>query len=371
MAGNPMPLRFHWSIPGSGASSPLRGSQDRAATNPVADLAAQLELCQLADEGGIDQLLLPIGFHRADPIALATYFGGATRRVKFMVAVRPGILSPTYLVQQVNTVSVLTGGRITINVVAGYSSQELRYYGDFLSHDERFQRSDEFWTVCHALWRGGPVDFDGKLLKVEGAKINTPFMADGRTRPELYFGGSSELAADMAIKHGDCQLSLADVPERMAPRIRRVLDSGTEVGVLVSLITRPTHDEAVEVAYGLPGAAGEKAREVQRAFRRQAAESVGLSSNFALGDALGDGDSAWLTPYLWTGAIPYLGPLAIALVGSPDEVADALLEYRRIGVTQFLFHGRPDLETLPFFCSEILPRVRAREREHAAETARA
>ncbi len=362
MAGNPKPLRFHWSIPGSGAGNPLRGAHDRAAINPVADLEAQSELCKIADDGGIDQLLLPIGFHRADPIALATYFGGTTSRVKFMVAVRPGILSPTYLVQQVNTVSVLTGGRITINVVAGYSSQELRYYGDFLSHDERFQRSDEFWTICHALWRGGPVDFDGKILKVEGARINTPFLSSERTRPELYFGGSSELAADMAVKHGDCQLRLADAPERMAAQIRPVLDSGTEVGVLLTLISRPTHQQAVEAAHALVESAGEQARKVQQAFRRQAAESVGLSSNFALGD----GDASWLTPYLWTGAIPYMGPLSIALVGSPDEVADALLDYRAVGVTQFLFQGRPDLEALPFFIQEILPRVRDREAAAAA-----
>jgi alkanesulfonate monooxygenase len=351
-------MRFHWSIPGTGAGNATRGAQDRNDINPVTDLEAQLELCRIADEGGIDQLLLPIGFHRADPITLATYFAGLTKRVKFMVAVRPGIVSPTYLVQQVNTVSAVTGGRITVNVVAGYSSQELRSYGDFRTHDERFGHSDEFWTICHGLWRGRePVDFTGRYLRVEGARINTPFTAPDRTRPELYFGGSSDLASDLAIKHGDALLRLGDRPDEIARLVRRVLAAGREVGLLFSIISRPTRAEAVDVAYSLIEAAGEQARGVQDRFRKESADSVGFAKTYSLGY---DG-SQWPLPFLWTGAIPFLGPLSLALVGTPDEITDALFAYHRVGVTQFLFHGRPDIESLPHFCQEILPRVRKRE----------
>lgn len=354
-----IPMRFHWSIPGTGADNATRGAQDRRTINPVADLDAQLRLCRLADDGGIDQLLLPIGFHRADPITLGTYFALATRRVRFMVAIRPGIISPTYLVQQINTVAAVTGGRISINVVAGYSSQELRAYGVFHSHDDRFRHSDEFWTICHRLWGGTePVTFDGEFLRVEGAQINTRFVGPGRHRPELYFGGSSELAADLAIRHGDALLRLGDTTDRVAPGIERVLASGRQVGLLFSIIARPTRQEAVDLGHALREAAGAQARDTQDRFRAESIESVGFRSTYALGY-----DSPeWPTPYLWTGAIPFMGPLSLALVGTPDEITDALFEYRRIGVTQFLFHGRPDLESLPYFCQEILPRVRERER---------
>ncbi|WP_165961005.1 LLM class flavin-dependent oxidoreductase [Actinocrispum wychmicini] len=354
-------MRFHWSIPGSGVRDPLRGAKDRTLVNPVEDIDAQLDLCRLADEGGIDSLLLPTGFQRADPIALATYFGGATKRVRFMAAIRPGTISPTLLVTQVNTVAAVTGGRVSVNVVAGHNSTEMRYYGDFLSHDERFQRSDEFWTICHALWRAdGPVDFTGSLLQVEGARVNTPFLGEhGRTRPELYFGGSSELAADMAVKHGDCLLRLGDTPAKIAPGIQRVLAAGKEAGLLFSVIVRPTRAEAIEWGHAMIERAGEEGRAVQDRFREQSKESVGFASTYSLGYDKSD----WPEPFLWTGLIPYMGPLGLALTGTPDDIVAGLMAYRRIGVTQFLFHGRPDLETLPYFCQEVLPRVRAREHE--------
>ncbi|HKT05145.1 MAG TPA: LLM class flavin-dependent oxidoreductase [Rugosimonospora sp.] len=361
MSTPPVKMRFHWSIPGSGAKQATRGAADRLDVNPVDDLDLQVKLCEIADDGGIDSLLLPIGFHRADPVTLAAYFGLATKRVRYMVAIRPGIVSPTYLVQQVNTVSVLIGGRISINVVAGYSSRELRAYGDFHSHDDRFGHSDEFWSICRQLWHGPlPVDFTGRYLTVEGARINTPFTG-GREAPELYFGGSSELASDLAIKHGDALLRLGDTPDRLAPQLSRVLASGKEVGLLFSVIARPTHKQAVEAAYALIHAAGDSGRAVQDRFRVESAESVGFSTTYLLGYNQSD----WPKPYLWSGGIPYMGPLSLALVGTPDDIAAALMEYRRIGVTQFLFHGRPDIESLPYFCQEILPRVRELERDVA------
>ncbi|WP_158882271.1 LLM class flavin-dependent oxidoreductase [Amycolatopsis anabasis] len=357
------PMRFHWSVPGTGAADATRGAQDRRDIDPMADLDAQLELCRLADRGGIDQLLLPIGFHRADPITLATHFATATRRVRFMVAVRPGIISPTYLVQQVNTVSTLTGGRVAINVVAGYSSQELRSYGDFRSHDDRFGYSDEFWTVCRALWNGeDPVDFHGRYLRVEGARVKVPFAAGARRGPELFFGGSSELAAGLAVKHGDALLRIGGTPEEIAPRIQPVLAAGREAGLLFSIIARPSRDEAIEAGRALIESAGARARRVQDRFRKESAESIGFTTTYTLGAGAAD----WPKPYLWLGAIPFLGPNALALVGTPDGITDALFEYRRIGVTQFLFHGRPDIESLPYFCAEILPRVREREQAMAS-----
>lgn len=360
---SPPPMRFHWSVPGTGVHNATRGAQNREDINPVTDLDGQRELCRLADAGGIDSLLLPIGLHRADPVTLATSFAQDTSRVTFMAAIRPGIITPTHLVTQLNTVSVLTGGRISVNVVAGYSSKEMRAYGDFRSHDDRFGYSDEFWSICHRLWdHEGPVDFAGEHLRVEGAAVNTPYLADDRDRPELYFGGGSDLAADLAIKHGDTLLRIGDTPERIEARVRRVLAAGKRVGLLMSLVCRPTHTDAVDAAYALVGAAGAVGRGAQDRFRRDAAESVGMATSYALGDEADD----WPTPYVWTGAIPYLGPNAIALVGSPDEITDALFAYRRVGVTQFLFHGRPDIEALPYFCAEVLPRVRAREAGAAA-----
>jgi alkanesulfonate monooxygenase len=116
----------------------------------------------------MDSLLTAFGFHRPDPIVLATALATLTERITFMVAVRSGVCSPTSLVQQVNTVSALTGGRICVNIVAGHTPAEQRAYGDFLSHDERYERTDEFLTICHSLWSGkgqGTNDVQRQVLR--------------------------------------------------------------------------------------------------------------------------------------------------------------------------------------------------------------
>jgi alkanesulfonate monooxygenase len=329
----------------------------------MAGLSAQQAFCLRAEELGIDSVLLPTGFQRSDPTILAGVFGAATKQLTLMVAARTGIISPTYFVQQVNTVAAVSGGRISVNVVLGHSSSELRYYGDFLGHDDRYRRAHEFWTICDALWRHEfPVDFDGEFLKVEGARINNEFVSPVRTRPEVYFSGSSKLASDMAIEHGDCLLSVAAPPDELATRIKPVLERGIGAGIICTQVSRPTRAEAVEAAHRLAEAAGEQGKETQRAWRRESAESEGFARAYALSDR----EERWPAPYLWYGLVPYMGPPSVALVGGVEEIVEAIFEYAEIGVTQFIFQGRPDLETMTFFGEEILPEIRRHERDVGA-----
>ncbi len=346
-------LRFHWSL--SSVGEAMRRSQAQTTMSGAPDLGTHLEFCREAERYGIESLLMAFGFARPDPFAWSAALGAHTERIKFLVAIRSGITSPTYFVQQVNTLSVLTGGRVFVNIVAGRAPGEHRYYGDFLPHDQRYERTDEFWRICHALWRGaGPVDFAGIYYQVEGARINTPFLSE-RGRPEIFLGGNSEQAVALAMRHADCLLTFPDTPARLAQRIRPVLDSGTEAGLMLSMIAAPTREDALSRAQALVQSAGEQARQVHHDVRGRT-DSVGFSSVYAMAD-----EKAWLTPCLWAGAVPYLGPPAIALVGSASEIVDAILEYRDVGVTQFLFAGFPDFEQLRFFGSEILPRLRERE----------
>jgi alkanesulfonate monooxygenase len=348
-------LRFMWSL--SSVGDKLRRSRSTTEMSGLPNLAEHVEFCRRAETSGIDSLLMAFSFTRPDPIAYAAALGAHTDTIRFLVAVRSGIFSPTYFVQQINTLSAVTRGRVCINIVAGRAPDELRYYGDFLPHDQRYERTDEFWTICHALWRGdGPVDFAGRHYRVDGARINTPFVSDELSRPEIFIGGSSDQAHALAMRHADCLLTLPDTPDRMERRIRPVLASGTSVGLLVTLICEQTHAKAVEAAHALVDAAGETARATHGVLRGRS-DSVGYASTYDLAAR----DSNWPTPYLWTGAVPYLGPPSIALVGSPDEIVDALTEYQAIGVTRFLFMGHPDFEQMTFFGEEVLPRVRARE----------
>ena len=343
-------VRFHWSL--SSVGETMRRTQAQDAMSGAPDFDAHVAFCREAEKYGIESLLMAFGFTRPDPFCWSAALGKQTEHINFLIAIRSGISSPTYFVQQVNTLSVITGGRVFINIVAGRAPAEHRYYGDFLSHDERYDRTDEFWQICHALWRNEkPVDFVGNHYRVEGARVNTPF-ASRLGRPAIYLGGSSRQASDLAIRHADCLLTFPDAPARLAQRIRPVLASGTQVGLMVSMIAGPTRDDALAQARALVESAGERARGVHDEVRGRL-DSVGFASVYDMADG-----NAWPAPYLWTGAVPYLGAPAIALVGSAGEIAAAIGEYREIGVTQFLFTGHPDLEQMRFFGTEILPRLR-------------
>jgi alkanesulfonate monooxygenase len=362
-----MRLRFHWSL--SQVGDKFRRSRATTEMTGLLSLDEQADFCRRAEEFGIDSVLMAFGFTRPDPVTLSAALGMLTGKIKFMVACRTGIFSPTFFVQQINTISAINGGRVCINMVMGHSPDELHYYGDYLSHDERYARADEFLTVCRALWgRGGPVNHDGKYYRVEGARVNTPFVSDERDAPEIYLGGNSQLAEELALKHADCLWRFPDAPEKLRPRVEPLVARGTEVGLLVSIISRRTRDEALRASAAMLETVGAKSKELHREFARKS-DSEGFRANFSLAES---GESEWLTPYLWTGAIPYLGAPAIALVGSHEEIASAIMEYREAGITQFLFMGWPDMDEMTFFGREILPIVRRKEdeaeaRRHSAE----
>src|SRR5262245_60515978 len=213
------PLRFHWSL--SQAGDPFRRAQSTRTQTGLLSLEAQLALCRRAEACGIESMLMAIGFSRPDPLLLAIALGLETTRISFMVACRPGLVSPTAFVQQVNTVSALLQGRICINVVCGHTPHELRYYGDCLPHDARYARTDEFLSICRAYWRrDAEVNFHGTYYTIERGRLHTPFVSPERTAPELYVGGNSAQAAALAVRHAACLWRLSEPPEALRPHIR-------------------------------------------------------------------------------------------------------------------------------------------------------
>jgi len=348
------PLRFHWSL--SSAGDKLRRSRVRTALSAVPNIDALVRFCEHADACGFESLLTAFSFARPDPLTLAAAIGMVTKRIKFMVAVRSGVHAPAMFVQQVNTVAALTNGRICINVVGGHTPDEQKYYGDFLSHDERYARTDEFLTICRALWRREQeVTFEGAYYRTEGARINVPFVSPERTAPEIFLGGNSPQAEAMAIAHADCLWRMPEPVEKVSEAAARVRAHGKEVGLLTSIIARPTHEEAVEAAYALIREVDGEARETHQKIE-QRLDSVAFRQMYTAASA-----SEWPAPYLWSGAVPYFGAPSIAIVGSTREVAETLLAYKAAGISQFLFLGWPDIEEMTIFHDEVLPRVRALE----------
>lgn len=357
------PLRFHWRLPYAGESAGMAmADQATAAAIGLPDPKAQIEFCRRAEECGIDSLLVDFGFAKPDPMLLAAILGQGARKIKFILAYRSGLFSPAMFVQQLNTLSALIDGRLLLNIVAGYSPEEQRGYGDFLSHDERYERTEEFLAACRAFWnRRAEVNFAGKYYRFEKGKLKTPFVSHDRSSPEIIIGGGSAQAQNLALREGTCWMQLADAPEKIRPGVAAVLASGVEAGLRLCVIARPTHQGAMEAARALIGGEHHARKSDGQTAFIQKTDSVSFKAAYQRGD------NEWLTPTLWTGAVRVQGPTAISLVGSPAEIADAIMEYKDIGISQFILSGWPKLAEMTFFGQEVLPRIRQREAERAAQ----
>jgi len=325
-------------------------------TSPAAvpDMEGWVKFARRAEESGIESVLLSFSRYEPDTILIACAVGQATTKLKFIVAYRMGLMQPTTFVQQINTLSGLIGGRVALNVVAGSSMAEQRGYGDFLDHDERYARAEEFLEICGSFWRSdNEVDFTGKYCRVEGGKLHTPFLAPDRKAPEIYVSGHSEQAQQLALTRGSSWLRLIDTPEKLAPMVGGFREQGIEVSLRLGIICRPTHEEALSAGRAmLPG---EEIGKEERAILSKS-DSQTLKQALAAADDVG-----WLNRNLWAGLVPYYGSSAMTLLGSYEDLAERFLEYKRIGITQFIISGWPKLDEMVIFGREVLPLVRKAE----------
>lgn len=356
-----MNLRFHWMFP-KGGEVAMKTAQETSRVlttknmSPAAlpDMEGWVQFARSAEEAGIESVLLSFSRYEPDTLLIACAMGQATAKLKFIVAYRMGLMQPATFVQQINTLSALVGGRVALNIVAGSSTLEQRGYGDFLEHDDRYARADEFLNVCHSFWRNnGAVEFEGKYCRIEGGKLSTPFLAPDRNSPEIYVAGHSEQAEQLALTRGSCWLRLIDTPEKLRPVVAKTRERGIEVCLRLCVVCRPTREEALAAAQALLP---------DEDIGRQERGILNRSDSQTLKQALAAADDVgWLNRSLWAGLVPYYGSSSITLVGTPQELADAFLEYKSIGVTQFIIAGWPKLDEMVIFGRDVLPLVRTAE----------
>src|SRR3954469_8641189 len=187
-----MSIRLHWFLPTSGAGRTIverfhanRAAGPAAQRDPDLDYLAQV--ARAAERQGFEGVLTPTGTWCEDAWLVTAALIRETSRLKFLVAFRPGFVSPTLAAQMAATYQRISGGRLVLNVVTGGESTEQRRFGDHLPHAEWYARTDEFLAIVRGAWRGEPYDFDGAYYQVEGALVTQP----PDPLPELYFGGSS------------------------------------------------------------------------------------------------------------------------------------------------------------------------------------
>jgi alkanesulfonate monooxygenase len=360
-------LTFHWFLPtngGDGRHVVGGGHGLHAGPSGRPPSVSYLgQIARAAEDVGFEAALTPTGAWCDDAWLSTAMLSQVSERLRFLVAFRPGLTSPFLAAQMAGTFQNLTGGRLLLNVVTGGESHEQRMYGDFEDKDARYARCDEFLTVVRALWRGETVDFAGKHLRVEGARLGQ--VPD--PVPAIYFGGSSPAAGEVAARHADVYLTWGEPPDAVREKVEWIrtlaADEGREVrfGLRMHTITRDTSAEAwAEADRLLAGMPADAIRRVQDGLRRS--ESEGQRRMLALNG--GSKDDLEIHPNVWAGVGLVRGGAGTAFVGSHEEVADRIEEYADLGIDEFVLSGYPHLEGAYWFGEGVLPILAERGRWH-------
>jgi alkanesulfonate monooxygenase len=350
-------LKIHWFLPTGGDSRDVLPDADGHHRPPDHDYLAQVATA--CDTLGYDGMLTPCGTGCEDAWLATASLIPITRRVKFLVAFRPALLSPTLAAQMASTYQRLSEGRLLINVVTGAEPAELARFGVWEDKQTRYQRTGEFLEVMRGAWRGEPFDFDGDYYHVAGATTRQP----PTPLPPVYFGGASEAAERVAAEQVDVYLAWGEPPAMVSERLDRIRrlakDAGRELafGIRFHVIARPTADEAWAAAHALlAGMTPEAIAAAQADFATT--QSVGQRRMAELHG--GDASRLEVHPNVWAGIGLVRGGVGTALVGSYEEVADRIGEYHDLGFDEFILSGYPHLEEAYWFGEGVMPILRRR-----------
>lgn len=336
-----MSLSVFWFLPTHGDGHYLGTSEG---ARPV-DHGYLQQIAQAADRLGFGGVLIPTGRSCEDAWLVAASLIPVTQRLRFLVALRPGVISPTQAARQAATLDRLSNGRALFNLVTGGDPEELAGDGVFLDHHERYVESAEFTRVWRRVLEGETVDYDGKHVKVRGARLL--FDPVQQPRPPLWFGGSSEPAQALAAEQVDVYLTWGEPPALVKEKIDQVRAKaeaqGRKVrfGIRLHVIVRETNEEAWRAADRLIAHLDDATiAKAQAAFART--DSVGQQRMAALHS--GRRDQLEISPNLWAGVGLVRGGAGTALVGDGPTVAARMQEYADLGIETFILSGYPHLE---------------------------
>ncbi|MDR5881466.1 FMNH2-dependent alkanesulfonate monooxygenase [Caballeronia sp. LZ032] len=349
-------MNVFWFIPTHGDSRYLGTTQGARA----ADYDYFRQIATAADTLGYEGVLLPTGRSCEDAWVVASSLIPATRRLKFLVAIRPGLSSPGLSARMAATFDRLSNGRLLINVVTGGDPSELAGDGVFYDHDTRYELTDEFLSI----WRGllesahenGSFDFEGKHLRSQGGKVLYPPVQ--KAHPPLWFGGSSPAAHEIAAKHVDTYLTWGEPPAEVGKKItdirRRAAAAGRDIkfGIRLHVIVRETEQEARADAERLISKLDDETiRRAQASFAKM--DSEGQRRMAALHG--GNREALEVYPHLWAGVGLVRGGAGTALVGNPEQVARLMKQYSELGIDTFILSGYPHLEESYRFAELVFP----------------
>lgn len=362
-------IHLHWYLPtngdsreivGSGDDSQLIGGPSRSGFRPATfDYLAQV--ARTAELLGFEAVLTPTGTWCEDAWITTAGLARETTRLKFLVAFRPGLISPTLAAHQAATFQRQTGGRLLLNIVTGGDPLEMKRFGDFLGHDERYERTGEFLAVLRGVsdpaTSGTGFEYAGEHYRIEGARI--PF---GQWQlPKIFFGGASAIAQEVAARYVDTYLVWGEPPEQEARRIAQVRalaqaakrERALTFGIRLHVISRDTEAQAwAEADRLIEKLTPERIAQARALLSRT--ESTGQKRMSALHEGRDPARAVRardleIYPSLWSGYGLVRGGAGTALVGSHEQVADLIAQYHEVGFDHFILSGQPHVEEAYYF----------------------
>jgi len=337
-----------------------RGSEINPPHGPAIDINYVREFSQAHERGGFDRVLIGYFSNAADGFVVGTYVATVTDRLGLMLAHRPGFVAPTLAARKLATLDVFSGGRLAVHVISGGDDEDQAKDGDFLSHDERYARTDEYVEVLRQVWTADrPFGHQGKYYKFVKAYAEVKPLQ--KPHIPIYFGGSSDAAIEVAGKHADIYALWGEPLADAADTIRRARAAAARYGrtLRFSLSTRPILAHTEAAAWERANSILAKIREIrgQAMLGRSTREPQNAGSQRLLAAAA---RGEVLDKRLWTPVAAATGARGntTALVGTAEQVAESLLAYYDLGVTTFLIRGFDPLEDAIDYGRELVPLVR-------------
>jgi alkanesulfonate monooxygenase len=351
-----MPVEF------IGMLSTQSGSESLAPSGPIVDKPYIRAMAQAHEQSGFDRVLIGYGSMIADGFLVASYISHVTERLKILLAHRPGFVAPTLAARKLATLDHFNDGRTAVHIITGGNDAEQQRDGDYLHHDDRYARTDEYLDIVKQVWTAGkPVTHEGRFYKFQN--VFSPVKPLQCPHIPVYFGGSSDAAIEVAGKHADVFAlwgeSLTQVKETLDKVRAAAARHGRAGKIRFSLSLRPVLAETEKKAWARADdiLARAKANYAKLPwFGTKTPEHVGGKR---LLEAAAKGRV--LDKRLWTEIAAVTGGQgnSTGLVGTPEQVAEGLLEYYNIGVTTFLIRGFDPLEDAIDYGRELIPLVRA------------
>ncbi|MCJ2037283.1 LLM class flavin-dependent oxidoreductase [Methylobacterium sp. J-068] len=352
-----------------GFAAPRYHSETHAASGPAIDRDYLRLLAQAHEWGGFDRILVAYYSTQPDAILLSAQIAAVTDRIGLMIAHRIGFTAPTVAARQFATLDQLTGGRVAIHAISGGDDRELAQDGDHLTKDQRYARTDEFLTVARQVWTAAtPFDFAGAHYRIEGGFSEVKPVS--RRGIPVYFGGASPAAIAVAGRHADTYALWGESLDQVREAIAKVRAAAAPHGrsPRFSLSFRPILAETEAAAWARAEAILAQTRALRAARGLGPAAAPQNEGSRRLLAAAAQGSR--LDTRLYTAIARETGASgnSTALVGTPEQVAEALLAYHDLGVRTFLIRGFDPLEDAIAYGRDLIPAFRRLLAERGARS---